>query len=55
MHTIIRDRNCSRENFIFYSNRLIRLLIEEALSLVPAVSKTVTTPTGETYEGDHLL
>lgn len=35
LHTIIRDRTCSREDFIFYSNRLNRLLIEEALSLLP--------------------
>lgn len=29
LHTIIRDRAASREDFIFYSDRLIRLLVEE--------------------------
>eukprot|EP01102_Stenamoeba_stenopodia_P009039 TRINITY_DN264_c0_g1_i2.p1 TRINITY_DN264_c0_g1~~TRINITY_DN264_c0_g1_i2.p1 ORF type:complete len:233 (-),score=47.24 TRINITY_DN264_c0_g1_i2:86-784(-) len=51
MQTIIRDQNCPRDHFIFYANRLIRLLIEDALSLLPVAKKVVTTPTGEKYEG----
>uniref|UniRef100_A0A6B2LI59 uracil phosphoribosyltransferase n=1 Tax=Arcella intermedia TaxID=1963864 RepID=A0A6B2LI59_9EUKA len=51
MHTIIRDRNTSREDFIFYSDRLIRLLIEHALSLLPSREKVVTTPTGSQFQG----
>lgn len=35
IHTIIRDRETSRDEFIFYSKRLIRLLIEFALTLLP--------------------
>ena len=35
IHTIIRSRDTSRDEFIFYSNRLMRLLIEFALSLLP--------------------
>ena len=35
IHTIIRNRDTSRDEFIFYSKRLIRLLIEFALSLLP--------------------
>ncbi|NXY50519.1 UCKL1 protein, partial [Ceuthmochares aereus] len=35
MHTIIRNRETSRDEFIFYSKRLMRLLIEHALSLLP--------------------
>ena len=34
MHTIIRNKDTSRDEFIFYSKRLIRLLIEHALSLL---------------------
>eukprot|EP01129_Flabellula_baltica_P015188 TRINITY_DN7558_c0_g1_i1.p1 TRINITY_DN7558_c0_g1~~TRINITY_DN7558_c0_g1_i1.p1 ORF type:complete len:217 (-),score=54.08 TRINITY_DN7558_c0_g1_i1:38-688(-) len=49
--TIIRDINTTRENFIFYSDRLIRLIIEEALSLLPFEPKQVTTPTGAIYDG----
>jgi len=51
LHTIIRDRNTEREDFIFYADRLIRLIIEEALSYLPFLEKTVTTPTGCEYHG----
>ena len=29
LHTVIRNKDTTREDFIFYSDRLIRLLIEE--------------------------
>jgi len=51
LHTIIRNKTASREDFIFYSDRLIRLLIEHALSLLPSCEKIVTTPTGSQYTG----
>ncbi|NWR81330.1 UCKL1 protein, partial [Centropus unirufus] len=51
MHTIIRNRETSRDEFIFYSKRLMRLLIEHALSLLPFQSCTVQTPQGQDYEG----
>eukprot|EP01104_Vermistella_antarctica_P007583 TRINITY_DN185_c0_g2_i2.p1 TRINITY_DN185_c0_g2~~TRINITY_DN185_c0_g2_i2.p1 ORF type:complete len:164 (+),score=32.57 TRINITY_DN185_c0_g2_i2:40-531(+) len=51
LHTIIRDKDTSREDFIFYSDRLIRLLIEEGLSYLPFKEKTVVTPTGSRYQG----
>lgn len=35
IHTIIRNCETSRDEFIFYSKRLIRLLIEYALTLLP--------------------
>ncbi len=35
LHTIIRNKETNRDEFIFYSNRLMRLLIEYALSLLP--------------------
>jgi uridine kinase len=31
LHTIIRNKETNRDEFIFYSNRLMRLLIEYAL------------------------
>lgn len=31
LHTIIRNVHTSRSDFIFYSNRLTRLLVEEAM------------------------
>ena len=35
IHTMIRNKETSRDEFIFYSKRLIRLLVEYALSLLP--------------------
>ncbi|KAI9152615.1 hypothetical protein H9P43_009413 [Blastocladiella emersonii ATCC 22665] len=49
--TTIRNKDTSRSDFIFYSDRLIRLLVEEGLNYLPVVEKTVVTPTGATYEG----
>ncbi|KAF4779351.1 uracil phosphoribosyltransferase [Colletotrichum scovillei] len=49
--TIIRDKNTERGDFIFYSNRIIRLLVEEGLNHLPTVEHDVTTPIGRTYSG----
>ncbi|PPR02999.1 hypothetical protein CVT24_012328 [Panaeolus cyanescens] len=51
LYTIIRDKNTSRGDFLFYSDRIIRLLVEEGLNHLPVVDKTVETPTGATYHG----
>ncbi|XP_067564897.1 uridine-cytidine kinase-like 1 isoform X6 [Pseudorca crassidens] len=51
MHTIIRDRETSRDEFIFYSKRLMRLLIEHALSFLPFQDCVVQTPQGQDYSG----
>ncbi|EDW32007.1 GL11422 [Drosophila persimilis] len=54
LHTFIRCRNTSRDEFIFYSKRLIRLVIEYALSLFPFKMTTVETPQGVLYEGKRM-
>ena len=51
LHTYIRNRDTPRDEFIFYSKRLIRLVIEYSLSLLPYQTVTVNTPQGEQYEG----
>ncbi|EIW81924.1 PRTase-like protein [Coniophora puteana RWD-64-598 SS2] len=51
LYTIIRDRTTSRGDFLFYSDRVIRLLVEEGLNHLPVVPKTVETPVGATYNG----
>jgi uracil phosphoribosyltransferase len=51
MHTIIRDKRASRKDFVFYSQRIIRLLIETGLSLLPFEARAVETAVGGTYEG----
>lgn len=48
---MIRDRNTARADFIFYSNRIIRLLVEEGLNHLPVVEHTITTPVGRLYAG----
>jgi uracil phosphoribosyltransferase len=51
LHTIIRDRNARREDFVFYSGRIIRLLIEAGLNLLPFEKHEVETPVGRKYDG----
>ncbi|MFJ3927769.1 uracil phosphoribosyltransferase [Streptomyces sp. NPDC090022] len=51
LHTVIRDRDASRADFVLYSRRVIRLLLESALDLLPFDKQEVTTPVGETYPG----
>eukprot|EP01116_Phalansterium_solitarium_P024146 TRINITY_DN8756_c0_g1_i2.p1 TRINITY_DN8756_c0_g1~~TRINITY_DN8756_c0_g1_i2.p1 ORF type:complete len:241 (+),score=63.77 TRINITY_DN8756_c0_g1_i2:402-1124(+) len=51
LQTIIRDRNTNRDDFIFYADRLMRLLIEEGLGFLPFETATIRTPTGALYNG----
>ncbi|KHJ41890.1 putative uracil phosphoribosyltransferase [Trichuris suis] len=51
LHALIRNRNATRCEFIFYSNRLMRLLIEHSLSLLPFEECIVETPQGTRYRG----
>lgn len=51
MGSIIRNKDTQRGDFIFYSNRIIRLLVEEGLNHLPTVEHTVTTPVGRPYDG----
>ncbi|KAL3895981.1 MAG: hypothetical protein SGCHY_004369 [Lobulomycetales sp.] len=49
--TIIRSGKTCRDDFIFYSDRIIRLLIEEALNYLPMLQRTIDTPTGNSFSG----
>jgi len=51
LHTFIRSVATPRDEFIFYSKRLIRLVIEYALSLLPFKETIVETPQGMLYKG----
>lgn len=53
--TIIRDRKTKRNDFIFYADRLIRLLVEEGLNFLPVKLKTVITPTGAKFQGTEFV
>jgi uracil phosphoribosyltransferase len=54
LHTIVRDRNATRQDLVFYAGRIMRLLIECALDQLPYAPCNVQTPVGETYEGLRL-
>lgn len=51
LFTIIRSKETRRSDFVFYSERIMRLVVEAGLSLVPVVAKNVVTPTGATFRG----
>ncbi|VAI74346.1 uridine kinase-like protein 2, chloroplastic isoform X2 [Triticum dicoccoides] len=51
MHTLIRDREITTPDFVFYSDRLIRLVVEHGLGNLPFTEKQVVTPTGSVYSG----
>ncbi|CAL9051332.1 unnamed protein product [Musa banksii] len=51
MHTLIRDAKTTTHDFIFYSDRLIRLVVEHGLGHLPFKEKQVITPTGSVYTG----
>ncbi|CAF1639735.1 unnamed protein product [Rotaria sp. Silwood1] len=55
LHTIIRNKETDRDEFIFYSKRLMRILIEYALSLLPFEDVTVETPENLLYQGKKHL
>ncbi|TYG99387.1 hypothetical protein ES288_A10G191600v1 [Gossypium darwinii] len=51
MHTLIRDQEISKHDFVFYSDRLIRLVVEHGLGHLPFTEKQVITPTASVYTG----
>ena len=50
----MRDAATSRQDFVFFADRLATLLAEHTLQFLPFVPKTVTTPVGVDYEGQEL-
>ena len=54
LHTFIRNADTPRDEFIFYSKRLIRLVIEYGLGLLPFKEVTVETPQGVEYQGRRI-
>jgi uracil phosphoribosyltransferase len=53
--TIIRDKETKRNDFIFYADRINRLLIEEGLNFLPTREKIVETRTGKKYVGSEFI
>lgn len=51
LHTVLRDKETSHSDFKFYSDRLIRLLVEEGLNGLPYSEFNVITPGNCEYKG----
>lgn len=51
LHSIIRDRSTARDDFVFYSNRINRLLVERALSRLNFAPSVIMTPTNIPFKG----
>lgn len=51
LYTVIRDRRTSRSDFVFYADRIMRLLVERGLNQLPVEPHSVVTPTGHEYQG----
>lgn len=54
LHSIVRNRDATRADFVFHSNRIIRQLLDAAIDLLPFEPVRVETPVGATYEGLRL-
>ncbi|WOG96414.1 hypothetical protein DCAR_0415749 [Daucus carota subsp. sativus] len=51
MHTLVRDVRTTNHDFVFYADRLIRLVVEHGLGHLPFTEKQIKTPTGSIYTG----
>ncbi|KAJ0667798.1 putative transferase [Helianthus annuus] len=51
MHTLIRNAKTRKHDFVFYADRLIRLVVEHGLGHLPFTEKQIVTPTGSIYTG----
>ncbi|KZO96697.1 armadillo/beta-catenin/plakoglobin [Calocera viscosa TUFC12733] len=54
IHTVLRDKTTSREDFIFFADRLATLVVERGMDLLPYVRDSVETPTGAMARGLKL-
>lgn len=51
INTMLLDPDTNREDFIFYFDRLVSLMVETATTCVPFTNITVSTPTDASYTG----
>jgi len=49
--TVLREKGTSRQDFVFFADRLSTLLVEHALQFLPYFPKLVTTPIDSKVEG----
>lgn len=51
IHTMVRDQQTPRDEFIFFADRLVRLVVERGMDELPFVEQSVTTRMGDNYTG----
>lgn len=54
IYTVLRDRTSTRQDFIFFTDRLATLLVETAMEKLPYREVTVETPVGEHCKGKAI-
>jgi uracil phosphoribosyltransferase len=54
LYSKIRDGKTNRQDFVQYSNRILAMLVEEALNFAPFTERKVHTPTDADYDGFDL-
>ncbi|KAL1597811.1 Uridine kinase [Paraconiothyrium brasiliense] len=53
IHTLLMDPKTDREDYIFYFDRIVSLLIEKAVDFLPFTPAQIQTPQGHLYMGLH--
>ncbi|KAJ4352346.1 Uridine kinase [Didymosphaeria variabile] len=53
IHTLLLDPKTNREDYIFYFDRIVSLLIETAVDFLPFTPAQIQTPQGYLYMGLH--
>lgn len=53
LFTRLRDKNTGTEKFVYYANRLMRILAEEGIAHLPKIEKQIETPCG-VYNGVEI-
>ena len=54
IYTVLRDRTSSRQDFIFFTDRLATLLVERAMEKLPYREVTIETPVGVQSKGKAI-
>lgn len=54
IYTVLRDRTSSRQDFIFFTDRLATLLVERAMEKLPYRNVTLETPVGVQTTGKAI-
>ncbi|KAL1694551.1 uridine kinase family-domain-containing protein [Schizophyllum commune] len=52
--TMLRDKNCSKQDFIFYTDRLATTLAEHSMQHLPFIPHEVITPVGVLSKGKRV-